>query len=94
MRRLFVKGGFVFRRGEVIFRAMVVRLKLRVSLDRPIVGKECNRIVTLDGNSIPAQILQFFGCCHRRQASQQYKGESNFFVTDRSRFPGLIPFTA
>src|SRR6266852_229972 len=61
LRRRFIKRGFVIGRGEVIFRAVVVRLKLRSSLNRLVAREECNRIVTLDGHSVPVQILQVLG---------------------------------
>src|SRR5271166_1523979 len=71
LRRLFVKGGFVFRGNEVVLCPTIFRLELRVALDRPIVGKKSNRVVALDGNSVVIQILEFFGRCHRRQRHKQ-----------------------
>src|SRR5271166_373287 len=71
LRRLFVKGGFVFRGCEVVLRPAIFRLELRAALDRPIVSKKGHRIVALDGNSVVIQILQFFGGCDRRQRHKQ-----------------------
>src|SRR5208337_3318404 len=70
-RRLFVKGGFVFRGSGVVLCPAIFRLELRVALDRPIVGKKGHGIVALDGDSVAIQILQFFGGCNRRQRHQQ-----------------------
>src|SRR5271166_5282206 len=70
-RRLFVKGGFVFRGSEIVLRPTIFRLELRVALDRTIVGKKGHRIVALNGNSVVIQILQFFGGCNRRQRHEQ-----------------------
>ena len=34
--RLFIKGGLMFRGSEIVFRAAVFRLELRIAFDRPL----------------------------------------------------------
>jgi hypothetical protein len=46
----------VFGGSEIVLRAVVVGLKLRIAFDRLLVGKERNRIVTLDTDAFAIKI--------------------------------------
>src|SRR5271157_3410812 len=64
--RVCVKGDLVFSSSKKIAGAVVLALELGKSLDRTILGEECNRIVSLDGDPHFVQVQQRFGLPERR----------------------------